>query len=194
MARRPTWATGIFRAMDRLRPPLLCAVQHCRLQQQQHRECHYVPLPVVERRHADYRSVLRGGHQLPADQSDAHHPAERDLRFQSTSIKNLIMNGQFSYSRMNDEHAQLLETCIGPQRYRPRLSTSRQLAPPSARSTTPSYGVIWEVAKNFDLEDQVTLSANGQPGNVNTSGYTKLVTGTAADKKPSTTRARSLRA
>ena len=46
-----------------------------------------------------------------------------------------------------------------------------------------AFGVIWEVTKNFSLADQVTLSANAQPGNLNVSGYTKVVTGTATSQE-----------
>ncbi len=104
------------------------------------------------------------------------------VRFQSTSIKNLIMNGQFSYSRMKMKMPSFMDNAWGLN------GTTRDEYNSAVGAVTrevynAEYGVIWEVAKNFDLEDQVTLSANGQPGNVNTSGYTKLVTGTAAGQE-----------
>ena len=104
------------------------------------------------------------------------------VRFQSTSIKNLIMNGQFSFSRMNMNMPSFLDNAWGlngttRNEYNSAVSSVKR------EVYNAAYGVIWEVAKNFDLEDQVTLSANGQPGNTNTSGYTKLVTGTGAGQE-----------
>jgi hypothetical protein len=104
------------------------------------------------------------------------------VRFQSTSIKNLIMNGQFSYSRMNMNMPSFMDNAWGlsgttRDEYNSAVGSGKR------EVYNAEYGVIWEVAKNFDLEDQVTLSANGQPATVNTSGYTKLVTGTAAGQE-----------
>jgi hypothetical protein len=104
------------------------------------------------------------------------------LRFQSTSIKNLIMNGQFSYSRMNMNMPNFFDSAWGLNGTT-RNEYNSAVGVVKREVYNAEYGVIWEVAKNFDLEDQVTLSANGQPGNVNTSGYTKLVTGTAAGQE-----------
>src|SRR5208283_1194793 len=104
------------------------------------------------------------------------------VRFQSTSIKNLIMNGQFSYSKMNLYMPTFSDNAWGlngttRDEYNSAVGSGKR------EVYNAGYGVIWEVAKNFDLEDQVTLSANGQPATVNTSGYTKLVTGTAAGQE-----------
>ena len=104
------------------------------------------------------------------------------VRFQSTSIKNLIMNGQFSYSKMNMNMPSFMDNAWGLLAGTATAGATRDEYNSAVGSGkrevyNAEYGVIWEVAKNFDLEDQVTLSANGQPGNVNTSGYTKLVTG-----------------
>jgi hypothetical protein len=103
------------------------------------------------------------------------------VRFQSTSIKNLIMNGQFSYSKMNLYMPTFSDNAWGLLAGTPTAGATRDEYNSAAGSGkrevySAQYGVIWEVARNFDLEDQVTLSANGQPATVNTSGYTKLVT------------------
>ncbi|MGB8846856.1 MAG: hypothetical protein WCC73_14315, partial [Terracidiphilus sp.] len=103
------------------------------------------------------------------------------LRFQSTSIKNLIMNGQFSYSKMNMNMPSFMDNAWGLLAGTATTGATRDeynsaVGVAKREVYNAEYGVIWEVAKNFDLEDQITLSANGQPGNVNTSGYTKLVT------------------
>lgn len=104
------------------------------------------------------------------------------VRFQSTSIKNLIMNGQFSYSRMNMSMPSYLESAWGLSGTT-RNEYDSAVGAAKREVYNAGYGVIWEVARNFDLEDQITLSANAQPGNVNTSGYTKLVTGTSTGQE-----------
>ncbi len=103
------------------------------------------------------------------------------VRFQSTSIKNLIMNGQFSYSRMNMSMPSFSDNAWGLLAGTATAGATRDEYNSAVGSGkrevyNAQYGVIWEVTKNFDLEDQATLSANGQPATVNTSGYTKLVT------------------
>jgi hypothetical protein len=108
-------------------------------------------------------------------------PSE-SLRFQSTSIKNLIMNGQFSFSRMNMNLPSFSDNAWGLNGTT-RDEYNSAVGYVKREVYNAGLGVIWEVTKDFDLEDQVTLSANGQPGNVNTSGYTKLVTGTAAGQE-----------
>jgi len=110
------------------------------------------------------------------------------VRFQSTSIKNLIMNGQFSYSRMNMNMPSFMDNAWGLLAGTATAGATRDEYNSAVGSGkrevyNAGFGVIWEVAKNFDLEDQVTLSANGQPTTVNTSGYTKLVTGFAAGQE-----------
>jgi hypothetical protein len=110
------------------------------------------------------------------------------VRFQSTSIKNLIMNGQFSFSRMNMNMPSFMDNAWGLLAGTATAGATRDeynsaVGTVKREVYNAEYGVIWEVAKNVDLEDQVTLSANGQPGNVNTSGYTKLVTGFAAGQE-----------
>jgi hypothetical protein len=110
------------------------------------------------------------------------------VRFQSTSAKNLIMNGQFSFSRMNMNMPSFFDNAWGLSAGTATAGATRDeynsaVGTVKREVYNAGFGVIWEVAKNFDLEDQVTLSANGQPGNVNTSGYTKLVTGSAAGQE-----------
>ena len=92
------------------------------------------------------------------------------VRFQSTSIKNLIMNGQFSYSKMNMNMPSFMDNAWGLLAGTATAGATRDeynsaVGVAKREVYNAEYGVIWEVAKNFDLEDQVTLSANGQPGN-----------------------------
>jgi len=99
------------------------------------------------------------------------------LRFQSASIKNLSMNGQFNYSRMNMNMPNYFETASG---LNGNARTEYFSASGSAKREVynAEFGVIWQLTKDFDLSDQVTLTANAQPGNLNVSGYTKLATPT----------------
>jgi hypothetical protein len=101
------------------------------------------------------------------------------LRFQSTSIKNVIMNGQFSYSHMNMNMPNFFDNAWGLSGTA-RDEYNSAVGVVKREVYNAGYGLTWEVSKNFDLEDQITLSANGQPGNVVTSGYTKLVTPSTA--------------
>ena len=97
------------------------------------------------------------------------------LRFQSASIKNLSMNGQFSYSLMNMNMPSYYESAWGLN------SNARNdyfTASGSAKREVynAEFGVVWQLTKDFDISDQVTLAANAQPGSLNISGYTKLAT------------------
>jgi hypothetical protein len=101
------------------------------------------------------------------------------LRFQSTSIKNLVFNGQFSYSLGNMKVPNFFETGTGLWG-----TTREEFFAASATGKREVYsgdlGVIWQVTRNFDLADQVTLSANAQPGSITIPSYTKLTTATTA--------------
>jgi hypothetical protein len=104
------------------------------------------------------------------------------VRFQSNTIRNLTMNGQFSYSQMKMSLPNYSENAWGlsgttRNEYYTAVATGKRDV------YSAQFGAIWQLTKDFDLEDQVTLSANGQPANVNTSGYTKLVTGSAAGQE-----------
>ena len=140
-------------------------------------------VPFAERRQADHRSVLRGGHRLSCARIRIRTimPSEI-LRFQSSSIKNLSMNGEFSYSRMNMNMPNFFENASGlngttRDEYYSAVGTGKREVYSAA---------IWHcLASDQQLRSRRsgTLSANGQPGSVNTSGYTKLVTGTAAGQE-----------
>jgi hypothetical protein len=99
------------------------------------------------------------------------------LRFQSSSIKKLTMNGQFNYTSatMNmpsyNENASGLNANAVNEYFTASGTGKREVY-------NADFGVVWEVAKNFDLSDQVTLTANAQPGSLNVSGYTKVATPT----------------
>jgi len=99
------------------------------------------------------------------------------LRFQSTSIKNLVFNGQANYSSMTMNMPGYLENAWGlngnarNEYFTASGQTRREVY-------NAEFGVVWQATRDFDLSDQVTLTANAQPGNVNISGYTKVATPT----------------
>ena len=101
------------------------------------------------------------------------------LRFQSSSIKDLEFNGQFSYSLGNLKVPNFFESGTGLWG-----TTREEFYGASATGKREVYsgdlGVIWQVTKSFDLADQVTLSANAQPGSMTIPSYTKLTTPTTA--------------
>lgn len=99
------------------------------------------------------------------------------VRFQSTSIKNLSFNGQASYSWVNLNMPSYLENAWGlngnarNEYYTASGNAKREVY-------NAEFGVTWQVAPSFELADQITLSANAQPGALNISGYTKVATPT----------------
>jgi hypothetical protein len=101
------------------------------------------------------------------------------LRFQSSSIKNLSFNGQASYSWMTMNMPNYYESEWG-------LNGTARNEYFSAAGTgkrevyNGNFGVVWKLTPTFSLEDQVTLTAASQPGNVTASGYTKLATPSTA--------------
>ena len=101
------------------------------------------------------------------------------LRFQSTSIKNLVFNGQFNYSLGQLTLKNFFETGTGlwgttREEYFGASATGKR------EVYSAEFGVIWKVKDYFDLADQVTLSANGQPGSMTFPSFTKLTTPTTA--------------
>ncbi|WP_420237818.1 hypothetical protein ACOBR2_19860 [Telmatobacter bradus] len=99
------------------------------------------------------------------------------LRFQSSSIKNLSINGQASYSwvTMNMpnyyENGQGLSGTTRDEYFSATGSGKREVY-------NANLGVAWQLTPTFSLSDQVTLSATSQPGSVNYPSYTKLTTTT----------------
>ena len=101
------------------------------------------------------------------------------LRIQSNSIKDLEFNGQFSYTLGTMKLSNFFESGTG------LTGTTREEyfgASASAKREVYSgdFGVIWQVTRNFDFADSVTLYANAQPGTMTIPSYTKVTTPTTA--------------
>jgi hypothetical protein len=115
------------------------------------------------------------------------YPTET-FRFQSTSIKNLSMNGNFSYTsaKMNlpnyYENFQGLDgvaAVTGPPSYPAggvRSATFTGSATAKREVVSADYGVVWQVMKKVSLSEQIDYSNVHQPGTSNISEGATLQT------------------
>jgi len=109
------------------------------------------------------------------------------FRFQSTSIKNVVMNGDVRYTNANMSLPNYYEDFQG------LTGTTRELtytANASAKRevTAADYGIIWQAAKNISIGDQFTFSNVQQPGTSTMTSLTTVSTvGGATVNNPNTT-------
>ena len=123
------------------------------------------------------------------------YPTE-SIRLQSSSIKNIAMNGDFRYTNANmnlpnyfDSYQGLNETSVKATKTAPaeyygvRSLTYNGNANAKREVVAADYGIVWEANKAFTLSDQVDFSNVHQPGTSNmTSGTTQTTpTDTAAN-------------
>jgi len=98
------------------------------------------------------------------------YPTEM-LRFQSTSIKNISLNGDFRYSVSKSNLPNYYENFIGLDGViRSATTTGNAIA--QRRVVGLDYGMTWQATKTISLADQVTYSNVHQPGNVTLAGST----------------------
>jgi hypothetical protein len=100
------------------------------------------------------------------------------LRFQSSSIENFAMNGDFRYSVSKSNLPNYFENYTGLDGSI-RSATYTAAASAQRRVVALDYGVTWDVTKTITLSDQVSFSNVHQPGSVNGNG-TSLNTPTTA--------------
>ena len=115
------------------------------------------------------------------------YPTEM-LRFQSTSIKNIAMNGDLRYSVSKSTLANFYEnwtgldgvnaTAAGVTPAYPaqaiRSATFTGAASAQRRVVAFDYGITWNAAKDFTFSDQIDFSNVHQPGTTNvTAGITQ---------------------
>lgn len=97
------------------------------------------------------------------------------VRFQSTSIKNIAINGQASYSWATLNMPNYYESGSGLN-----VATRTQYFNAFGSGKREVYnadlGVTWQVTPSFSLSDQVSLMSSSQPGHVTYPSYTKLTT------------------
>ncbi len=103
------------------------------------------------------------------------------FRLQSSSIKNVTLNGNVRYTSANMNMPNYYEGFQGLSKA-VRSSVYTGSATAKRQTIAVDYGMIWQVAKNFSLAEQVNYSNVHQPGSaVLTSETTQSVpTGTAA--------------
>jgi hypothetical protein len=87
------------------------------------------------------------------------------LRLQSTSIKNISMNGDFRYMVGNSNLGNYYENYTGLNGAT-RSSTITGSAVAQRRVVALDYGMTWNATKTISLADQVTYTNYHQPGNV----------------------------
>jgi hypothetical protein len=113
------------------------------------------------------------------------------LRFQSSSVKNISMNGNFRYTKakMNlpdyyDSYQGLNETAVKatgttPAGYYGVRSLSYTATASAKREVVAAdYGIVWQASKAFSLADQVDYSDLHQPGTTTMTSVTTMKTPT----------------
>lgn len=102
------------------------------------------------------------------------------FRLQSSSIKNVSMNGDLRYTDANMSLPNYYEDFQGLK------GTSRELtyaanASAHRKVIVADYGVVWQATKKIALEDQFTFSHAQQPGSATMTSYTTISTPTTAN-------------
>jgi hypothetical protein len=97
------------------------------------------------------------------------------FRLQSSSIRNLAMNGDFRYTNANMNLPNYYDS------YQGLNGTTRALTYTGAGSArrevvAADYGIVWQAMKTFSLSDQVDFSSVHQPGTTTMTGVTTLST------------------
>ncbi len=100
------------------------------------------------------------------------------LRLQSTSLKNIALNGDFRYEVATSNLPHYYESLTGLDGAI-RSATTTGVAIAQRRVVALDYGMTWNATKTISLADQVSYSNIHQPGNTTLAGST-LVTPTTA--------------
>ena len=104
------------------------------------------------------------------------------FRLQSSSIKNLSMNGNIRYTNANMSVPNYYEIFQGLQGANRSVAFSGN-ANAKREVVAIDYGVVWQVSKTVSIEDQINYSNAHQPGTANgTSGTTVTVPTTAGQE------------
>ncbi len=132
-------------------------------------------LPVINAACAVVTSYLR------SQPTRILYPTET-FRLQSSSIKNVSMNGDFRYTNANMSLPNYYDS------YQGLNGTTRSLTYTATSSAhravvAADYGIVWQATKKFSLSDQVTFSSTHQPGTTTmTSGTTLATPATAGNE------------
>ncbi len=101
------------------------------------------------------------------------------FRFQSTSIKSIVMNGDFRYTRANMNMPNYYENFQGLNGAT-RNETITGYANAKRQVVSADYGIVWQATKTISLSDQVDYSNVHQPGTSDVTGMTTLAIPAAA--------------
>jgi hypothetical protein len=104
------------------------------------------------------------------------------FRLQSSSIKNLSMNGNLRYTNANMSVPNYYEIFQGLQGANRSVAFSGN-ANAKREVIAIDYGVVWQLSKTVSIEDQISYNNAHQPGTANaTSGTTVTVPTTAGQE------------
>ena len=97
------------------------------------------------------------------------------FRLQSSSIKNVSMNGDLRYTNANMNLPNYYDSYQGLNGTA-RSLTYTAIASAKREVIAADYGILWQAMKTFSLSDQVDFSSVHQPGTTTMTGVTTLAT------------------
>jgi hypothetical protein len=97
------------------------------------------------------------------------------FRVQSSSIKNVAMNGDFRYTNANMNLPNYYDSYQGLNGTT-RSLTYAAVATAKREVVAADYGIVWQAMKTFSLSDQVDFSSVHQPGTTTMTSVTTLST------------------
>jgi len=97
------------------------------------------------------------------------------LRLQSTSIKNVSMNGDFRYTNANMSLPNYNDSYQGLNG-KTRALAYTGVASAKREVVAADYGFVWQAAKTVSVSDQVTYSSVHQPGTTTMTSVTTVAT------------------
>jgi hypothetical protein len=97
------------------------------------------------------------------------------LRLQSSSIRNVAMNGDFRYTLANMNLPNYYDSYQGLNGTT-RSLTYTAIAKAHRAVVAADYGIVWQVMNTFSLSDQVDFSSVHQPGTTTMTSVTTLST------------------
>jgi hypothetical protein len=125
-------------------------------------------LPVINAACAVVTSYLR------SQPTRILYPTET-FRLQSSSIKNVSMNGDFRYTNANMNLPNYYDSYEGLNGTT-RSLTYTAIASAHREVVAADYGIVWQALKTFSLSDQVDFSSVHQPGTTTMTSETTLST------------------
>src|SRR5580698_3351471 len=97
------------------------------------------------------------------------------FRLQSSSIRNVAMNGDFRYTDANMNLPNYYDSYQGLNGTT-RSLTYTAFAKAHRAVVAADYGIVWQVVKTFSLSDQIDFSSVHQPGTTTMTSVTTLST------------------